>query len=77
MSSHFGHLRTRRPPASSPFFFFLAVKKPNLNYDPSLKILREQISRGFSNFLFLRVTFEVLITAAVEEPVYREYRSLY
>jgi hypothetical protein len=48
-----------------------------MNYDPSLKISREQISQGFSNFLFLRVTFEVLITTAVEESVYREYTSLY
>jgi hypothetical protein len=28
-----------------------------MNYDPSLKISREQISWGFLNFLFLRVTF--------------------
>jgi hypothetical protein len=34
-----------------------AVKEPNMNYDPSLKISREQISRDFSNFLFLQIMF--------------------
>jgi hypothetical protein len=48
-----------------------------MNYDPSLKISREQISQGFSIFYFYGLRLQVLITAAVEEPVYREYRSLY
>jgi hypothetical protein len=48
-----------------------------MNYDLSLKISREQISRGFQIFCFYGLRSQVLITAAVEEPVYREYRSLY
>jgi hypothetical protein len=48
-----------------------------MNYDPSLKISHEQISQVFTIFCFYRLRLQVLITTAVEEPIYREYRSLY
>jgi hypothetical protein len=72
-------VRTRRPPASSPLiiFLFLAVillYKSSMNYDP---FSREQIFPGFFEFYVYGLYLQVLITAAADEPVYCEYRSLY
>jgi hypothetical protein len=36
-----------------------------------------QSSRQISNFLFYGSNLRVLISASADEPVYREYRSLY
>jgi hypothetical protein len=72
-------VRTRRPPASSPLiiFFFLVVillYKSSMNYDP---FSREQIFPGFFKFSVYGLHLQMQITAVADEPVYREYRSLY
>jgi hypothetical protein len=45
-----------------------------MNYDP---FSREQIFSGFFIFFVYGLHLQVLITVAADEPVYREYRSLY
>jgi hypothetical protein len=45
-----------------------------MNYDP---FSREQIFPGFFEFSVYGLHLQVLITAAADEPVYREYRSMY
>jgi hypothetical protein len=45
-----------------------------MNYDP---FSREQIFPGFFEFFVYELHLQVLITAAADEPVYREYRNLF
>jgi hypothetical protein len=45
-----------------------------MNYDP---FSREQIFLSFFEFSVYGLRLQVLITATADEPVYREYRSLY